>query len=229
MQIGGSEELLDKRDFPRWAGREQVTRGCTWPGERVEIPWFEGISQRWKRESWERPENAQYPIFRSTQAAGGPRTPDPPQNICILGKGLFAFSETDANERVLPGWKDAKESRLCSAGPFCESFSPQRLIFSSYMMHLSCKQYPAISLSNSLVIRRGHCAPVPLSPFPASRPPALAPSWSCVLQNSLCYPLCNSFGLKTPRHGRKCAARIVAIRWSMVMSSRGEEAPSVFE
>lgn len=41
----------------------------------------------------------------------------------VFWKRPFCISETDANERVLPGWKNAKESRLCSAGPFCEFFS----------------------------------------------------------------------------------------------------------
>lgn len=59
-------------------------------------------------------------------------------------------------------------------GPFANSFHRQQLTFSSpmCMMHLSRKQYPAISLSNSLVIRRGHCA-FDLLSLSLSLPPSL--------------------------------------------------------
>lgn len=161
-----------------------MARGRSWPrtGERVEIPGskepVKGGNEKVLEEVEKR--TISYFPFHSSGCGRGCLTPGQ-GNICILRKGLFAFSETDANERVLPGWKDAKESRLCSAGPFCESFSSQRLTFSSYMMHLSCKQYPAISLSNSLVIRRGHCAPALLF---LSLPPYLPLSRNCVLQNN---------------------------------------------
>ena len=132
-----------------------MTIGHTW-SSYYELVKIRRIPEGWKRVSWRRRKNAQYPIFRSTRATARDRL-----GTSVFWKRPFCISETDANERVLAGWKNAKESRLCSRlGPFANPFHRQRLTFSSRMcmMHLSRKQYPAISLSNSLVIRCGHCA-----------------------------------------------------------------------
>lgn len=123
--------------------------------ERVEIP------ERWKM-SWRRPRNAQYPIFRSTRVVARGLT----RGHLYFGKGLFAFRRQMQMKGFFLDERMQRNRGFARLGPFANSFHRQQLMFSApmCMMHLSRKQYPAISLSNSLVIRRGHCALDLLSP-----------------------------------------------------------------
>ena len=133
-----------------WGKADDLSIQAAAPYERVEIP------ERWKM-SWRRPRNAQYPIFRSTRVVSSRSNPG---DICIFGKGLFAFRRQMQMKGFFQDERMQRNRGFARLGPFANSFHRQQLTFSSpmCMMHLSRKQYPAISLSNSLVIRRGHCA-----------------------------------------------------------------------
>lgn len=151
--------------------------------------------------SWRRPRNAQYPIFRSTRVVARGLTP----GHLYFGKGLFAFRRQMQMKGFFLDERMQRNRGFARLGPFANSFHRQQLMFSApmCMMHLSRKQYPAISLSNSLVIRRGHCALDLLSPSLSLSlylsPPFSRGILSCTRSsNPFATPFRNSFGSWKP-------------------------------